>query len=96
MSYVLIVAGLMISAGNLHTIIKYFNDGKTGTIPPFFGGVYLMLGVTIAFPVARKYWYLFLMLDVSFYVWPYIIGCVIMKGVYLIVKRVCKYFFWKK
>lgn len=79
-AYILIAAGLGLSIENLIIVFRYLRGRKAGTIPPFFGGIFLMLGMMAVFPGAKKFWYLFLMLDVSFYVWPCMLVVCVFEG----------------
>lgn len=82
MEYFLIFAGFGISLSNLLDLIAYFRRRKSCTVIPFFGGLFLMLGVNIAYPAAARFWYLFLMMDVSFFIMPYMLISVIVGSVY--------------
>ena len=52
-------AGFGISLSNLLDLIAYFRQRKSCTVIPFLGGLFLMLGVNIAYPAAARFWYLF-------------------------------------
>lgn len=79
-AYILIAGGLGLSIENLIILFRYFRERKSGTIPPFLGGIFLMVGMMAVFPGAKKFWYLFLMLDVSFYVWPCMLVVCVFEG----------------
>ena len=79
-AYILIAGGLGLSIENLIILFRYFRERKSVTIPPFLGGIFLMVGMMAVFPGAGKFWYLFLMLDVSFYVWPCMLVVCVFEG----------------
>ncbi|QTD46382.1 hypothetical protein [Ottowia testudinis] len=70
LNYLLIVSGLIVCFSNFKAVLNYLFSRKMASMPPFFGGIMLMFGVNLKFPDSVNYWFLFLMADVTFFVYP--------------------------